>query len=191
MLDGDKLQNCNSCDCEITKSQRLLTCNICSNNYHNNRYCLRLSKYNMSGTDNKFTCYQCVDVCLPYNSIDDDSFQANIAVSRSELFKRNILDNLVFNPYHHEVFSHNDKILLNENFQDIDIPLNPRSNFYSSQEFNNLIKTRHFNSDKLSFLHLNIRSVRDKFDALKSYLSSLVHKFSIKALTETWLNNYD
>ena len=74
-------------------------------------------------------------------------------------------------------------------FRDINIQSNSRSNFYSSQEFNNLVQARYFN-DKLSFLHLNI-SIRNKFDALISYLNSLDHKFSIIALTETWINNND
>ena len=72
---------------------------------------------------------------------------------------------------------------------DINIQSNSRSNFYSSQEFNNLVQARYF-KDKLSFLHLNIRSIRNKFDALISYLNSLDHKFSI-ALTETKINNND
>ena len=178
--------SCNSCDCVITQSQRSLTCDICSNNYHNNRHCLRLDNYNLSSTDNKFTCYQCFDSCLPYSSIDNDSLNADLEASQNELYERNRLDNLVFKP-----FSHGDNILFNGNSQDTDIPLNPRTNFYSSQEFNNLIQTRHSNSDKLSILHLNIRSVRNKFDALKDYLNSLDNKFTIIALTQTWLNNND
>ena len=147
MLEGNKMQSCNSCDCVITQSQRSLTCDICSNNYHNNRHCLRFDNNNLSGTDNKFTCYQCFDICLPYNSIDNDSLKADLEASQNGLYERNRLDNLVFKP-----FLHSDNILFNGNSQDIDIPLNPRTNFYSSQEFNNLIQTRHSNSDKLSIL---------------------------------------
>ena len=44
---------------------------------------------------------------------------------------------------------------------------------------------------KLSILHLNLRSVSNKFDALKNYLNSLNRKFTIIALTETWLNDND
>ena len=184
MLDGNEMQSCNSCDCVITQSQRSLTCDICSNDYHNNRHCLRLDKYNLSGTDNKFTCYQCFDICLPYNSVDNDTLKADLEMTKIEISERNRLNKFIFKP-----FSHSDEILFNGNSQDI--PLNPRTNFYSSQEFNDLIQTRHSNSDKLSILHLNIRSVRNKFDALKNYLNSLDHKFTIIALTETWLNNND
>ena len=105
---------------------------------------------------------------LPYSSIDNDSLKADLEASQNELinyiYERNRLDNLVFKP-----FSHSDNSLFNGSSQDIDIPLNPRTSFYSSQEFNHLIQRRHSSSDKLSILHLNIRSVRNKFDALKDY----------------------
>ena len=39
--------------------------------------------------------------------------------------------------------------------------------------------------------HLNVRSLRNKFDALLNYLQMLTHNFSIIALTETWLNDMD
>ena len=182
-------QSCNSCDYEITKSQRSLTSNICLNHYHNNRHCLRLASHDLSVTDNKFTCYQCIDVSFPFHNIDVDSFQANNETHRNELFERNVINNLAeFNPYQEEVSMHNGRDTLD--FRDINFQSNSRSNFYSSQEFNNLVQARYFN-DKLSFLHLNIRSIRNKFDTLINYLNSLDHKFSIIALTETWINNND
>ena len=101
---------------------------------------------------------------IMFHNIDDDSFQAKNETDRNELFERNIINNLAeFNPYREEVSMHNDRDTLY--FRDINIQSNSRSNFYSSQEFNNLVLARYFN-DKLSFLHLNIRSIRNKFDAL-------------------------
>ena len=82
-------------------------------------------------------------------TLTNDSLKADLETSKNELYERNRLDNLVFKP-----FSHSDNILFYGNSQDIDISLNPRTNSYSSQEFNNLIQTRHSNSDKLSILHL-------------------------------------
>ena len=183
-------QSCNSCDCEITKSQRSLTCNICSNHYHCNRHCLRLASDDLLVTDNEFTCYQCVDTSLPFHSVDDNSFRASIETSNSELLERNIINNLAeFNPYRQEVLLQNDRDMLD--LPDENIQHTSGSNFYSSIEFNNLINAKHLNSGELSFLHLNIRSIRNKFDALTNYLNSLDHKFAIIALTETWLNVND
>ena len=167
-------QSCNSCDCEITKSQRSLTCIICSNHYRYNRHCLRLASNDLLVTDNVFTCFQCVDTSLPFHSVDHSSFHASIKTAKSELLERNIINNLAeFNPYQQEVPLQNDRDMLD--LQDVNTS---GSNFYSSIEFNNLINARHFSRGKLSFLHLNIRSIRNKFEALTNYLSSLDHKFA-------------
>ena len=112
-------QSCNSCDFEITKSQRSLTCNICLNHYHNNRHCLRLASHDLSVTDNS------IDVSFPFHNIDDDSFQANNETDRNELFERNVINNLTeFNPYREEVSMHNGRDTLD--FGDINIQSNSR-----------------------------------------------------------------
>jgi len=134
---------------------------------HYNRHCLRLDSYDLLVTDNKFTCYQCMDISLPFHSVHHNSFQANIVTARSELFERNIINNLVF--------LHKNCDMLD--FRDLNIPHNSGSNFFSSMELNNLIDTSHFNSSKLSFSHLNVRSIRNKFYALINYLNSSDHKF--------------
>ena len=183
-------KSCNFCDCEIIQDQRSLVCNICNNHYHYNRHCLRLT--NLSGTDKEFTCYQCVDACLPFNNLSDDSVLETFGNGISVL-DRSRIDNIVFSPYHQdllEVHEHGDRHLLKKNFHDNDIMLNSTS-FYSSLEFNSLVANRQQTGNKLSFLHLNIRSLRNKFDALLNYLHLLTHKFSIIALTETWLNDMD
>ena len=41
---------------------------------------------------------------------------------------------------------------------------------------------------ELSILHLNIRSIANKFDDFNAYLDSLAHEFSVIGLSETWLN---
>ena len=42
---------------------------------------------------------------------------------------------------------------------------------------------------EFSLLHLNIRSISNKFDAFKHLLDSLDKQFQIIGLTETWLND--
>ena len=173
------------------QDQRSLVCNICNNYYHYNRHCLRLT--NLSDTDKEFTCYQCVDACLPFNNLSDNCF-LQTSENGISLLDRGRIENIVISPYHQdllEVHKHGDRHLLKENFHDNDIIPNS-SSFYSSLEFNSLVSNRQLTENKLSFLHLNIRSIRNKFDALLNYLHLLTHKFSIIALTETWLNDmYD
>ena len=72
-----------------------------------------------------------------------------------------------------------DRNLLKENFYDIETIPNSASHFYSSLEFNSLVANRQLTKTKLSFLHLNIRGIRNKFDTFLNYLQLLTHKFSI------------
>ena len=41
----------------------------------------------------------------------------------------------------------------------------------------------------LSFLHMNIRSLSNKFDQLKNFLGQLRLKFPIIGISETWLDD--
>ena len=43
--------------------------------------------------------------------------------------------------------------------------------------------------EKFSVLHLNIRSMSNKFDSFKNLIDTLGIHFQIIGLTETWLNN--
>ena len=63
--------------------------------------------------------------------------------------------------------------------------------YYTEESFNSALQNEQVNSDELSLLHINIRSIRNKFDELSDYLASLKINFSIIELTETWLTeNY-
>ena len=48
--------------------------------------------------------------------------------------------------------------------------------------------TKDSKGDEFSVLHLNTRSILNKFDNLKAYLNSLEYEFSVIGLSETWLN---
>ena len=47
------------------------------------------------------------------------------------------------------------------------------------------------NKNQFSILHLNIRSIANKFDYFKELLNSLDTTFKVIGLTETWLNDYN
>ena len=65
----------------------------------------------------------------------------------------------------------------------------PVTNYFTTQEFNDYVTGK--TSNMLSMIHLNIRSMRNKFDDLLTYLNSIACEFSVIALTETWLNEND
>ena len=130
---------------------------------------------------------------MPFNNLSDDSF-LETSGNEISLLGRSKIENIIFSPYKQdllEVHKHGDRNLLKDNFLDENLMPNSTSHFYSSLEFNSLVANRQLTENKLSFLYLNIRSIRNKFDALLNYLHLLTHKFSIIGLTETWLNDMD
>ena len=67
----------------------------------------------------------------------------------------------------------------------------PDQYYYSSDDFNSLLKTNYNETEQVSAftcLHFNCRSLPHNFDALTLFLSSLTLKSSVIGLTETWLN---
>jgi len=62
--------------------------------------------------------------------------------------------------------------------------------YYLSNEFTYHVD-RLASKGNMSLLHVNIRSLRNKFDSFLDYINLLNYPFSIIALTETWLNNND
>lgn len=60
---------------------------------------------------------------------------------------------------------------------------NKNCNYYTQEQYNN-IKSK----DKLSIIHFNSRSMYTNFSAIKEYLQSFTHPFSIIAISETWFN---
>ena len=82
-------------------------------------------------------------------------------------------------------------------FSDIDIDLNYFDNLYNGlhdnqQYFNSDLFNNKFHNDvsnlsnNLSIMHVNIRSISANGDELVAYLETLILKFDIICLTETW-----
>lgn len=68
---------------------------------------------------------------------------------------------------------------------------NSNTSYYSTLEFADTVKAQNIQNNKLSFIHINIRSIKNKFDMFKHLLDSLTYKLSVIALTETWLDDND
>lgn len=103
------------------------------------------------------------------------------------------LKNLTFNPFS---LNNNGKPYLTLNSD-----LDPDQNYYNQiithvetcdyhdeDTFKCLTKNSS-RDNEFSVLHLNIRSLQNKFDDLKSYLNSLEYEFSVIGISETWLNH--
>lgn len=122
----------------------------------------------------------------------DDQLQSIIQQSNLTENENIKLKKLIFNPY-----SNNDR---GKSFFTVDTQLDPDSNYYNKiihhvdncdyydeETFKRLTQT--YKDTNFSILHLNIRSILNKHDDLVAYLDSLVYKFSVIGLTETWLKN--
>ena len=64
-------------------------------------------------------------------------------------------------------------------------------NYYLPDEFREKIAEETYNKNHFSLIHLNIRSIANKFGSFKELLDSLDIKFKIIGLTETWLKEYN
>ena len=61
--------------------------------------------------------------------------------------------------------------------------------YYFEDDFNSKIGNKCASTDKLSFFHMNIKSLPKHHNELEIYLDSLHVKFSFIALSETcWMN---
>jgi hypothetical protein len=127
---------------------------------------------------------------MPFHTLSDNEFATMNQSFGNELSQDDMdrLNQLKFNP-----FESNDNIALNENNTNLDntLQINKIScNYYSPNELRGEIAEM-TNQNQFSILHLNIRSIANKFDYFKELLNSLDTTFKVIGLTETWLNDYN
>jgi hypothetical protein len=146
---------------------------------------------------NLWSCPTCIKEIFPFTELEDQlEFTATLA-SSVYLDYSNLeshLNNLLYNPLDPNENEGGSSIL-----DDID----PDKNFYNTPQmtipntqylFTNPINLKiKANQDKncLSFFHLNVRSMKIFYQNLETLLSTIEHKFSIIATTETWLKPHN
>ena len=98
-------------------------------------------------------------------------------------------ENETFNPFSNEV-----NIILNgnadpdENYFDENIFSKINAQYFSTDETKETLKPLN-NKPAFSIIHINIRSMSQNFDELKSLLNNINFTFSIICLTETWCSD--
>lgn len=160
-----------------------MICNICQRNLNNERI-----RHN---EDDQHCCMECLS--LPFHQLNNEElcYEVNPQYNLGNLIKNNSNWSNNYNPF----WLNNDRGIQTDN--DIDPDSNylfkqvsgDKCHYYTEESFKNLLQNENISnqSDELSLLHINIRSIRNKFDELSDYLTSLKHNFSIMGLTETWL----
>ena len=158
-----------------------IVCAICKNSIHLN--CAKLSRNDHLITD--WYCKNCLGSALPFNHIVDNNefIQELNNYYLTEPIDYNKLLSLKINPFDLNN-NNNDNKELNTMY-DI-IKNNDSCEYHLSDSMNDLFKSKH---PEISLIHFNSRSLDKNLDQITDYLKTLNHKFSIIAISETWLKD--
>ena len=134
-------------------------------------------------------CYDeaCDFHALPFQSLTDIEFEHLTSYLNSNITQRDMdkLNQLKLNPFQSLNNLEDQNNIEDGNTSNFDdIPCN----YHLPLEAKDLISESQTNED-FSILHLNIRSISNKFDSLKDLIISLNKDFSIIGLSENWLND--
>ena len=123
---------------------------------------------------------------FPFHNLTDNDFSTLNFDHYTNDYDMDRLSHMKINP-----FQINSKVALSRNNKDLDSLFdinNIDCDYFLPTELKSKLS---YSKQKLQFslLHLNKRSIYNKFDAFKHLLDSLDMQFQIIGLTETWLNN--
>ena len=136
---------------------------------------------------------------MPFYNLDDDQFRLTLFEFMNGgtiNFDPDRLAQLKFNPLLCE--SNKNFSLCKDNDPDVNFYLQSSScEYYTEDSFKNMLAENQSRLNLkcgtletgLSFLHMNIRSLSNKFDKLTNFLGQLRVKFTIIRISETWLDD--
>ena len=163
-----------------------MKCSVCLGNVRWNQttvecLCGRLChetccNLNLDPFSNLWTCSTCILNELPFNHIlDDHEFQSALFSFFNYTSNGNTrnLDSYVF-----DAFNMNEECAIDNDLE------NP-CQYYFNDTFNRNFLLESDNTE-FSIFHLNSQSLSAKYLDISDYISTLQHKFSIYAFTETW-----
>ena len=125
------------------------------------------------------TCEKCLNESIPFHSLSEIEFEPIIGNSNINLSQKDLdrLEKMKFNPFR----SLNDTTHKNDNF-DNSVNLDDiKYNYYLPNEIKELLIKNQLKNN-FSLLHLNIRSMSNKYDPFKHLLKSLNHPISVIGL---------
>ena len=184
--------NCGECGRMTGVNGSKLACSLCLELYH--VQCTNLSRFDhksMTKYDKQnWMCHNCIYV-FPFNTVLEQDLFVKLTQNQ---WKSNVTikcQDLLFDPFE-RLKSHDIKLPCDHYHPDIqhftdshNIDEVCNSNYYDSEEFNNMLP----NNAKLSFYHCNLRSAKHNSIDLSNYMRSLKNTFDIIGLSETWLNS--
>ena len=123
--------------------------------------------------------------CYPFHNVANDDFETLRSVNRLSQSDMDRLSQSRFIP-----FEPNQNTALSDNNVELDSSFNTNKilcDYFLLEDFKKRIENENIN-EKFSLLHINIRSISNKFDSLNNLIEALKIPFQIIGLTETWLN---
>ena len=185
---------CFICNSRVLSHSRVVTCCTCLRRYH-----LKCVSHSMINELNQFhsgMCQFCLIESFPFNCIEDDqSFMStfsHVKVSAKSLPL--IGDDILFNPLNFdddyrselEILQCDPDLHFYDNFECIQNIQN--CCYYRDSAFNKKCSDMNVSESYFGIIHFNIRSVSKNLNSAEIFLTNLKFKFSVIALTETWLN---
>jgi len=134
-----------------------------------------------------FLCDNC-KAQFPFHNLDDDLFKIALYELKNGpiSYDPDKMDSLFYNP----IFDRD--TYLRDRIADLDPDVN-HSNYTGNCEFSTVDELNERLSTNLNFsiFHLNVRSLVKNHEDLSHLLANIDHKFSVLAITETWIKDDD
>ena len=175
-------KHCETCKNRLQSFCISTQCVNCCNHYHAN--CVNMKREEIENHE-MWYCSYCLQSIFPINHMDDVA-DFNSAVLEGLLnfaFDFHEMNSKVFIPF--EISESIDTPLTE---MDPDIQYYSNSNYYYLEDQFISKVAEQKNCNRLSFFHLNVKSIPNCFDELEMYINSLKLEFTMIALTETWLD---
>ena len=123
---------------------------------------------------------------FPFHNLSKNEFETLNSKNRLSQNDMDRLSQLRFNP-----FQPDQNIALSGNNSEIDTSFNTNKincDYFLPKDFQTQIGDKNVET-RFSLLHLNIRSISNKFDSFNNLIDTLNIPFQVIGLTETWLND--
>ena len=185
------MTTCGICSKQVASHSYNIKCHLCKVNHHMKCITLEYSEqdYLKNNRGNRL-CQACLVEIFPFNHIESEDDFINECHCRLETACKT--SQLIYNPYD----SNRSDFHACSDF-DPDLKFYNEQNLYAGYlckyvlegQFNeNLLSLNCPNSNVLSLIHANLRSIRANLVEFENYLQLLHIEFWIIGVTETWLN---
>ena len=170
-MSNDVKYICDHCNCEVGYKLMPIQCDSCQKWFHGKCEKITRNEWSVLGSSNdNWHCTKCKSELFPFNKLDNDEFLNCVSCISQEL--RNLQKRCMF---------------LEKSVKQNKIEKHLSNSCYLSRDqlssmHNNILQS-------FSLIHFNCRSLKKNFDSIDNLLHGCSSKFSVIALSETWMND--